>query len=226
MAERRSVVVIDDHPLFRAGLATLIQASPDMQLVGEAASVRSALQLLRSLSSVDVVTVDLSLPDGHGLTLIPQIATLHENARIIVLSMYDELVFADRCLRAGAHGYVSKHDAPDTLLDAIRRSLGGRLAVGDRVVQLALERLAGGGTAPAGPVPLTAREEEVIDLLGQGLRTRAIAQSLKVSVKTVETHLARLRKKLGARNGAELARIAYGRRLGTGTSGPGIGSGS
>ncbi len=209
---KKQLLLVDDHPLFRAGLSRIIEEAPDMSVVGAVGTAQEALRLARSLPRIDAVVIDLSLPDGHGLSLIPQILAFHPDVRVLVLSMHDELVFADRCLQAGAHGYISKVDAPEAILSALRRIQSGRLAVGERVMELALERMA--GPAPkARAGRLSSREEEVIDLVGQGLTTRAIAERLHLSVKTVETHLARLREKLGARNKNELSRIAYGRRL-------------
>ncbi|MCA9495017.1 MAG: response regulator transcription factor [Myxococcales bacterium] len=215
---KKRVIVIDDHPVFRAGLCGFVDRSTDMEVVGEAASVAEALEVTRRLPHVDGVIVDLSLPDGHGLSLIPQIVAHHPDVRILVLSMHDELVFADRCLQAGAHGYVSKVEPPSAILDALRRIWSGKLAVGERVVELALERLA--GPRADRPRRLSNREEEVFDLMGQGLTTRAIADRLHISVKTVETHLARLREKLGANNKTELSRMAYARRLEPGSGKP------
>lgn len=208
---KKRVIVIDDHPVFRAGLCGFVDRSVDMQVVGEAATVAEALDVVRRLPAIDGVIVDLSLPDGHGLSLIPQIVAHHPDVRILVLSMHDELVFADRCLQAGAHGYVSKVEPSSAILDALRRIWAGKLAVGERVVELALERLA--GPRADQPRRLSNREEEVFDLVGQGLTTRVIADRLHISVKTVETHLARLREKLGANNKTELSRMAYARRL-------------
>lgn len=215
---KRSVLVVDDHPLFRAGLRQLIQDSPDMVVAAVAGTVQDALAAARALDHLDAVVTDLSLPDGHGLTLVPQLLALHPAAKVLVLSMHDELLFADRCLQAGAHGYVSKTEPPEAILAALRRIWAGRLAVGERVVELALQRLAGPGTSAGdvGAPRLSNREEEVLDLVGQGLTTRVIAERLHISVKTVETHLARLREKLGARNKLELTRMAYGRRLSDG----------
>lgn len=210
---KHSVLVVDDHPLFRAGLCRLLAEAPDAEVAGDVGTVREALATARGLARLDAVVLDLSLPDGHGLSLIPQILGLHPEARVLVLSMHDELVFADRCLQAGAHGYVSKVEPPEAILTALRRIWGGRLAVGERVVELAIERLAGPKAPSAGGARLSNREEEVLDLVGQGLSTRVIAERLHISVKTVETHLARLRDKLGARDRHELARMAYGRRL-------------
>ncbi|MCB9687704.1 MAG: response regulator transcription factor [Alphaproteobacteria bacterium] len=207
----RSVIVIDDHPVFRAGLSGFVDRSPDMRVVAEAATAARALEIARDLAHVDAVIVDLSLPDGHGLTLIPRIASLLPEARILVVSMHDELVYADRCLQAGAHGYVSKVDPPEAILDALRRIWSGKLAVGARVAELAVERLA--GSRAERPRRLSNREEEVFDLVGQGLTTREIADRLEIGVKTVETHIARLRDKLGANNKTELSRMAYARRL-------------
>lgn len=211
---RQTVLVIDDHPLFRAGLCRLLDEAPDVKVAGEAGSVKDALAVARSLPRLDGVVVDLSLPDGHGLSLIPQLLALHPEAKVLVLSMHDELVFADRCLQAGASGYVSKVEPPEAILAGLRRIWAGRMAVGERVVELALERLAGPKAVATAPgARLSNREEEVLDLVGQGLTTRVIAERLHISVKTVETHLARLREKLGARNKLELTRMAYGRRL-------------
>ena len=208
---KKFVYVIDDHPVFRAGLCRFVDDSPDMEVVGEASTAAEAIRAIRQIPRLDGVIVDLSLPDGHGLSLIPQIVAQHPDARILVLSMHDELVFADRCLRAGAHGYVSKVEPPSAILDALRRIWAGKLAVGERVMELALERLA--GPRPDEPRRLSNREAEVFDLMGEGLTTRTIAGRLHISVKTVETHLARLREKLGASNKTELARMAYARRL-------------
>jgi DNA-binding NarL/FixJ family response regulator len=208
---KKTVLLIDDHPIFRAGLSNFVSDTPDLEVVAAVSTVRDALAAARRLPRIDGVILDLSLPDGHGLSLIPQLLALHPVARILVLSMHDELVFADRCLQAGAHGYVSKSAAPEAILEGLRRIWQGRLAVGERVVDLALERMASGRAAAA--PRLSNREEEVLDLLGQGLSTRAIAERLHVSVKTVETHVARLREKLGAANRSELVRIAYGRRF-------------
>lgn len=207
--KRAGIVVVDDHPILRRGLISLLEAEPDLEVRGEAASAQAALQVIAQ-QAPDLATVDLGLDGSDGMDLIKAIKTRHPHMRMVVLSMHDESVYAERVLRAGAHGYVTKQQMGDTLVTAVRRALLGEVymsaALGARLAQ----RYIGGATATSdSPVAaLTDRELTVFRLIGQGQTTRQIALALHLSIKTIEAHREHIKHKLALDSGAALARCA------------------
>jgi DNA-binding NarL/FixJ family response regulator len=202
------VLIVDDHPIVRLGIRQMIAAEPHLTICGEAGSAQAALELLKSLRP-DLALVDLSLEDGSGLELIRSCRQIAPETRVLVLSMHDEELFAERALRAGASGYLMKREAIDGLGYAIGEVLAGRLFVSRRMSQHLLERL--GKDAPLTGnrlAQLTDRELEVFELIGRGLGTAAIAERLHVSVKTIETYRSNIKTKLDLRDATDLIRFA------------------
>ena len=203
------IVLVDDHPLVREWLANLLHQQEDLAVCGEADNVDAALQRIRK-TKPDVAIVDLSLANGWGLDLIRQLALEAPATRIIVLSMHDEKLYAERAMRAGARGYVMKRETAKVIVAAIRQVLRGELylSVGLQAM-LARNFVSGRKSAVASPVAtLSDRELEVFRLIGQGLPTRQIALSIGLSIKTVQTYQARMREKLHVANFSELVREA------------------
>lgn len=201
-----TVVIIDDHPVFRLGLRFLLDARSDARVVGEG-STAAEVRRLAALTP-DLVLLDLMLSDGNGIDCIREIKAISPATRVLVVSMLDELLYAERCVRAGASGYLAKSDAPASLGTAMRRVLAGDVHFGDDVLRQIARRVAGGGTVKSPVSALSDRELEVFQLLGQGHRAGEIARLLHVSRKTVETHQAKLKRKLGASTSTELLRMA------------------
>jgi DNA-binding NarL/FixJ family response regulator len=203
------ILIVDDHPMMRAGLSVRISAQTDMQVCGEAADEAEALCQVRD-TCPDLVIVDLSLRRGHGLDLIERIRASHPAVKMLVVSHFDESLFAERSLRAGAMGYVNKRECQENVLQAIREVLAGRRFVSpEMTARLVAQAIEGGVSAATDPVErLSNRELEVFQLIGQGASTSSIAQQLHVSVHTVESHREKIRHKLALKNGAELTRCA------------------
>jgi DNA-binding NarL/FixJ family response regulator len=204
-----SVFIVDDHPLVRQGLAQVINAETDMMVCGEAEDAPKALHAVNA-KDPDLVIVDISLRGNNGLELIKNIKALKHNLPILVFSMHDETVYAQRALRAGARAYVMKQESADKLVTAIRRIMSGDIYVSNRVADQVLHQLVNGSSDPGGsPVDrLSDRELEVIQLIGRGLSTREIASSLNLSVKTIESHRAHIKEKLNLRNATELVQFS------------------
>lgn len=203
------ILIVDDHPVVRFGLREMIAQEPDMEVCGVAESASEALSALER-ESFDLVIVDLSLPDRNGLELIKQIETRQSAPRILVNSMHSEELFAQRALKAGASGYVSKEEDTSKLLTAIRKVLRGGIYLSETMTQHLLQVTAGKDPAQeeAGIDALSDRELEVFGLLGKALTTREIAKRLNLSVKTIETHRENIKAKLGLKNNNELIRRA------------------
>ncbi|HZR79894.1 MAG TPA: response regulator transcription factor [Candidatus Binatia bacterium] len=208
-ASVRRLLVVDDHPIVRQGVRLLLESEPDLTVCAEAENTRDALRAAAA-SEPDVAIVDLSLPGAGGLELIRALRAEHPRILLLVLSMHEEQVYAERALRAGAHGYVSKQEAPGEMVRALRRILAGQRFLSEGAASHVLARLAGDADLEsADPIRrLSDRELEVFRLIGSGLGTRQIAQALHLSVKTVESHRAGIKHKLGLRSGIELVRQA------------------
>lgn len=202
------ILVVDDHPIVRLGIRQMVSTAPDLEICGEAESAQSALQLAKTLEP-DMALVDLSLAEGTALALIRELLEAVPRLDVLVLSMHDETLFAERVLRAGARGYIMKQSAIDGLVDAIRQVAAGGVYVSARMTQRVLERLRDADTGPAGLLTtLTDRELEVFDLIGHGKSTAAIAGELAVSVKTIETYRANIKTKLKLKGANDLLRLA------------------
>lgn len=208
-AKKHKVFVVDDHPIVRQGLALLINQEPDLSVSGEAEEAHTALKRIAA-SSPDVVIVDISLNGPDGLEVIKAIRASDPSLPLLVLSMHDEAVYAERALRAGANGYIMKQEATETVLVALRRILNREIYVSERVANKLLHQfISGTATAKRSPVSdLTDRELEVFRLIGEGHGTRQIAEELHLSVKTVESYQAHLKEKLSLRSGRELVQHA------------------
>lgn len=204
------VLVVDDHPIVRRGLAQLIEDQPDFEVCGEADSAAAVLELMRT-SRPDVAIVDLSLSDTGGVGLIRDMRNWHPQLAVLVLSMHDEVLHAERSLRAGASGYIMKHQATERIIDAIRQVLRGEIYLSERMKERLLHRLVGDRDDTQSDSPLaslTDRELEVFQLLGRGLSTREVANRLCLSIKTIETHRDHIKSKLSLESGRELVRFA------------------
>jgi len=203
------IFIVDDHPIIHEGLNSLIGKEPDMTVCGGADSVSEARTRLCE-SRADTAVVDLTLREGSGLELIKDIHARYPNLPILVLSMRDELMFAERALQAGARGYVMKESAGASLIGAIKTVLKGEIYLSDNMSRRLLARVAGGNAAGRSLETdrLTDRELEVFRLLGNGLATREIAEKLHRSIKTIQSHRENIKHKLGCRNAAELVQRA------------------
>lgn len=204
-----SILVVDNHPIVRLGLAEMINSEPDLKICGEAEGVSSALRALRK-ESFDLVIVDMSLSDGNGIELIEQIRSRNRRTRILAYSMHDDSIFAERALHAGALGYVNKSRSAETLLTAIRQVLRGEIAVTPAIAVRVMENtVEGRRNRSIGALnALSVRELDVLQLIGEGRTSTEIADQLCLSPKTIETHRAKIKQKLKLKNSAELARRA------------------
>ncbi len=206
---RKQVLIVDDHPMMREGLAQLINHEPDLCVCGEADSAAQALDAIAA-SKPDLALIDISLPGRSGLELIKDIHTLYPELRLLVVSMHDEALYAERVLRAGGRGYIMKQEGGKKLMQAMRQVLNGQIYVSEKISAKILEIFSGQKNEKgASPMErLSDREFEVFQLIGQGHATREIAQRLHLSVKTVEVHRANIKKKLDLKTGADLVRQA------------------
>lgn len=207
---KRRVLIVDDHPIFRDGISQLINQEDDVEVCGGVPSAAHALTAVEELSP-DLLIVDISIHGSNGIELVKVVRGRYPNLPVLVISMHDERIYAERALRAGARGYIMKSAATEKVLMAIRRILGGGLylseAVGGRLLNtLLMGRGEKAGISPVGQ--LSDRELEVFQALGEGKGTREIAEALKLSIKTVETHRAHIKSKLNIRTANELIRSA------------------
>jgi DNA-binding NarL/FixJ family response regulator len=199
---RKRLLLVDDHPVFRAGLASLIRGEDDWEVCGEADDAAGALSLIER-DAPDLVLMDMSLPGRSGLELIKDARCVMPGLVVLVISMHDEAVYAERVIRAGGRGYIMKQAGPDKILQAIRRVLTGAVFVSEAMSARILDSLSGAPSSSS-LAALTDREFEVFNLIGRGLEPQQIADSLNLSIKTVDTHRASIRRKLGLKNGTEL----------------------
>jgi len=207
--EKKRVLIVDDHPVFRHGIGTLIGSAEEFMICGEAASAPAALEAMRTLKP-DVALLDISLPGTNGIELIKLMKAEQPKLPILILSMYDESLYALRALRAGAMGYIMKAEALNQVLAAIKKVLGGEIHVSDKfreqLIFKAVHSVEGGMGSPVDK--LSDRELEVLELLGRGFGTKEIAGDLHLSVKTIETHRAHIKEKLGFKDAGEMVRFA------------------
>jgi len=201
------VLIVDDHPIVRRGLAQLIEQEPDLEVCGEAKDADTALTAMAELEP-DIALVDLMLKGASGTDLVKTLKARWADIPILVISMHDEAVYAERALRAGAHGYIMKEEATGQVLTALRKVLSGDVYVSDRMVGHLLRRMVGGGGHGAGLESLSDRELEVFQWIGRGLNVPDIAERLSVSPKTVETYRAHIKDKLNLASSAEVMRLA------------------
>jgi DNA-binding NarL/FixJ family response regulator len=203
------IVLVDDHALVRRGLTEMIDREADLEVCGEAADASQALDVIET-TEPELVVVDITLKEGGGLELIKQIKVRHPSIRMLVLSMHDEKIYAERALRAGATGYLNKEEPADKVIEAVREVLAGRIYVSgqmaDRILHRLVDREADLERSPIDA--LSDRELEVLELIGRGLTTRQIAKQLHLSRKTVDTYRENLKAKLQLSTAAELVRFA------------------
>jgi DNA-binding NarL/FixJ family response regulator len=203
------VLIVDDHPMMRQGLAQLIDNEPDLKVVAEADTGGQGLDIVVA-QKLDLALLDISLPDKNGLELIKDIRSVKADLPVLIVSMHDEALYAERVLRAGARGYIMKQEGGKKLLEAIRQVLGGQIYVSEKMSARILEAFSGRRPdQAASPVArLSDREFEVFQLIGQGKGTKEIAQHLNLSVKTVEVHRAKIKEKLSLVTATDLVRYA------------------
>ncbi len=206
---KKRILIVDDHPIMRQGLSLLINNEPDLMVCGEAESAPEALAVIGPLKP-ELVLTDITMPGKNGLELIKDIQAMYPGTNVLVISMHDESVYAERVLRAGGRGYLMKQQGGQKLIAAIHQVLAGQIYVSEKMSAKILEifsgRRTGNGGSPVGN--LTDREFEVFQLLGEGKGTRDIAGQLHVSVKTVEVHRANIKQKLKLKTAPELIREA------------------
>jgi DNA-binding NarL/FixJ family response regulator len=203
------IFVVDDHPIMRRGYGALLSREHDMEVCGEAGSAEEAIEHLPELKP-DIAIVDISMEGMNGIELIKRLTSLVPDMPILVVSMHDEMLYAERALRAGARGYIMKKEVDATVVKAIRRILHGGFYLSDRMSnQMMMQYQGGAQEASKSPIErLSDRELEVFELLGRGLSTRDIAEALHISPKTVETHRGRIKNKLALNNSTELLQRA------------------
>jgi DNA-binding NarL/FixJ family response regulator len=205
----RRVLIVDDHPIVRQGLRRIMENEDDLVVCGEAESVREARTAIKELSP-DIMIVDISLKQGDGIELVRDVRAHHPQLPILVLSMHDETIYAERMLSAGANGYIMKLAASEQFLIALRRVLEGGIYVSEAVGNNMIQKFAAGGAyISANPVDrLSNRELQVLHMIGKGMSTRETAASLNLSIKTVESHRQRIKRKLNLQTGTQLVQYA------------------
>jgi DNA-binding NarL/FixJ family response regulator len=204
------ILLVDDHPALREALATRIGRQPDLEVCGEAGDLPEALTKVDELRP-DLAVVDITLKSGNGIELIKRIKDRDTPVSILVCSMHNESLYAERALRAGALGYINKDQATDKIVEAIRRVLDGKVYLSDGAVESVLHRTVGGDRKHIARLPLDLladRELEVFRFIGEGVKTAEIARRMHLSVKTIETYRDRIRQKLDLKDGTELAHFA------------------
>ncbi len=207
--KQSQILLVDDHPLVRERLGEVINREPDLRVAAEAEDRYQALDLIER-KQPDLVIIDLTLKNSSGLELIKDIHTRGPKLLMLVVSMHDESLYAERVVRAGARGYITKQEATRNILLAIRRVLDGEIYLNEKVAIRLISRLAAppakGGTMP--PEVLADRELQIFELIGRGFNTRDIGAQLHISAKTVETYRARIREKLALQDSNDLLRLA------------------
>jgi DNA-binding NarL/FixJ family response regulator len=204
---RARIAIVDDHPLVREGLAARISSQPDLEVCGEASNPEEALTLVRSVRP-DLLILDLALQGGSGLEVIKKLTADAGGPKVLVVSAYEEEVFAERVLRAGALGYLNKQEVQGSVIQAIRAVLHGERYMSTRMAQRLASQAVSGGRVSRGLEALSDREMQIFELIGRGAGTRAIAEQLHLSVHTIESHRENIRLKLNLRSGTELLRQA------------------
>src|ERR1700686_1294266 len=206
---KKRILVVDDHPIIRQGLALMLNREADLVVCGEAEDATGAMLVMAS-ARPDVLIVDISLNGPDGLDLLKNIRTTHPALPVLILSMHDESIYAERALRAGANGYIMKQEATEKVLVAIRRILNGEIYVSERIANKMLKHYITGASSlkNSSISDLSDRELEVFRLIGEGHGTRQIAEELHLSIKTVESYQAHIKDKLSLRSARELMQHA------------------
>lgn len=208
-AKPARILLVDDHPLVRQGLADLLGGESGLRVCGEAESHREALQIMEA-SGPDLAIVDLTLKNSHGLELIKDIRARFPKVRVLVVTVHDEILNAERAMRAGASGYMTKEEATVNVVQAVRQVLRGELVLSPKIATQMAARLAGhpGGGSPTGRDKLSDRELEILELIGDGLGRQEVAERLHLDVNTVETYRSRIKEKLQLNDAQELRQYA------------------
>ncbi len=203
------ILIVDDHPIVRQGITLLVNQEPDLMICGEADSASGALKIIEQ-TKPDVAIVDLSLNQSSGLELIKDLKIRYPQLQILVLSMRDESFYAERVLRAGARGYITKEEGTEKVIEGIRAILAGHVYLSERLASKMINKWVDGGTNRSGPLVqnLTDRELQVFELIGMGLSTREVAQKLHLSIKTIESHREHIKDKLDLSGATELLKHA------------------
>ncbi len=208
-SEKRRIFIVDDHPLIRQGIAQLIDREADMTFAGESGDMQEALQKIKKVVP-DLVIVDINLKGTSGIELTTTLLSLYPKILILILSMHDESLYVERVLKAGAKGYLMKEEATTHVVKAIRKILSGEVYMSEPMRESFVNKVISGGKTLDGSTPakLTNRELEVLQLVGQGLTTREIGNTLHVSMKTVDSHYANIKMKLNLKNSHALIQYA------------------
>lgn len=201
------ILIVDDHPLVRTGFAQLIHDTPDLEVCCEAGDMSTALQFLNKITP-DLAIIDLTLSGGSGLDLIEHIKARNPKILTLVASMHDESLYAERVLAAGARGYINKQEAQDKIISAIRQVLSGKIYLSEAMTDRILNNVAGGTHDKHGIKSLSNRELQVFEMIGQGIAPSSMAKILNLSIKTIETHQAHIKKKLGLTSSHKLTHRA------------------
>lgn len=204
---RSRIVLVEDHPMFRERLASLINAEADMAVCGETDNVRDAVHLLTE-ARADLAIIDISLKESSGVELLKDLAAAHVKIPVLVLSMHDESLYAERVLRLGARGYITKQRTSSQIMVAIRQVLSGEIYVSPQIASRIVRKFSEKPVAEPGLVQLTDRELQVFELIGQGLSTRQISARLRLGMTTVDTYRARIKTKLQLASATELSQEA------------------
>jgi DNA-binding NarL/FixJ family response regulator len=208
VAVRKKILIVDDHPMMREGLRGVIAREPDMVVCGEAENAQQAAEAIVK-HAPDLILADITLPGKSGLELVKDLKVMYPNLAVLALSMHDESLYAERMLRAGASGYITKQQPPEELVKAIRQVLNNQVYVSKDVSESLLRRFSGKTQSNRSPMEiLTDREFEILQLLGKGATAKEISGQLHLSVKTVAVHNTNIRKKLNLKNSAQLIRFA------------------
>lgn len=203
------IFIVDDHPIVREGLSMLLDRENDMVVCGEAEDINTALTGMKE-ENPDMLIVDVTLASGSGIDLIKCVRKSHPRMPVLVLSMHAEIYYAEQALRAGANGYITKMEAPKTLVTAIRKVLAGDIYLSEKTASMLIKRSMSGtlGKSEQDYFCLSDREREVFRLLGSGLGTRQIAEQLCVSIRTIDTYREKIKHKLNLLNASELLQHA------------------
>ena len=209
MNNKIKILIVDDHPIVRQGIIYLLEKEKDIQVCGEAEDALEALAAIPRLKP-NLIIIDISLPIGNGLELIKNISTLYPQIIMLVLSMHDESLYAERVVRAGAKGYIMKSEATDKLITAIRRVADGEIFLSKDIKERIFTKVLQSSTKPySSSIDLLSdRELQIFQMVGEGIKTRTIANNLNLSISTVNTHYTHIKKKLGLTSNNELIQYA------------------
>lgn len=202
---KKKILLLDDHPVFRKGLVQLINGERDMIVCGEADNYYHATRLVKS-KSPDMIIADITLRDISGLELLKYLKDRNINIPVLVLSMHDEIIYAEKAMKSGAGGYIMKHEMTDNIISAIRRVMNGEIYISESINKLIVEKFFTKNKKNSEMLPeiLTDREFEILNLIGRGLKRKQIAEKLNLNVNTVGTYRERIKEKIGVESSSEL----------------------